>query len=139
MSDTKPLHATAASSGPTEGDGISYRGIVWFVVILAVTTLVCQGLMWLMFDIEQSRAAATDVARAPLAAPAGTRPPQPNLLTLEPEMPLGEPSNLQRFREHEDAVLTTYGWVDQNAGTVRIPIDRAKALVLERGLPTRSK
>ena len=34
-------------------------------------------------------------------------------------------------------MLTTYGWVDKNAGTVRIPIDRAKELLLERGLPVR--
>jgi hypothetical protein len=37
----------------------------------------------------------------------------------------------------EDRVLTTYAWVDRNAGTVRIPVDRAKDLALERGLPAR--
>jgi hypothetical protein len=29
----------------------------------------------------------------------------------------------------------TYGWIDRNGGVVRLPIDRAMDLVLERGLP----
>ena len=41
------------------------------------------------------------------------------------------------FRAHEHEVLTTYGWTDKNAGVVRIPIERAKDLLLERGLPVR--
>jgi len=36
-------------------------------------------------------------------------------------------------------VLSTYGWTDKNAGVVRIPIDRAMELQLERGFPTRKE
>ena len=54
-----------------------------------------------------------------------------------PSLLLREPMNLQKFREEEEHLLTSYGWVDQNAGVVRLPIDRAKALLLERGLPVR--
>ncbi|MGH9699410.1 MAG: hypothetical protein ACRD5R_18225 [Candidatus Acidiferrales bacterium] len=35
-------------------------------------------------------------------------------------------------------MLQTYGWVNQAAGQVRVPVDRAMALILERGLPTRT-
>ena len=35
------------------------------------------------------------------------------------------------LRAEEAEVLTTYGWVDQEKGTVRIPVDRAADLVLE--------
>lgn len=42
---------------------------------------------------------------------------------------------LHALRESEKATLTTYGWVDRKAGTVRIPIDRAMDLVAERGVP----
>lgn len=31
----------------------------------------------------------------------------------------------------QEAALTTYGWLDRQAGKVQIPIDRAKQLVLE--------
>ena len=34
-------------------------------------------------------------------------------------------------------MLDSYGWVDKNAGVVRIPIDEAMKLTLERGLPAR--
>lgn len=42
-----------------------------------------------------------------------------------------------RVRDEEDQLLHSYGWVDQNAGVVRIPIERAMDLLLQRGLPTR--
>jgi hypothetical protein len=34
-------------------------------------------------------------------------------------------------------LLEGYGWVDREAGVVRLPIERAMELLLERGLPTR--
>ena len=33
-------------------------------------------------------------------------------------------------------ILSTYGWTDKNAGIVRIPIDRAIELQLQRGFPS---
>ena len=111
-----------------ESDGISYRGIVVFVVILAVTTFICQGIVVAMFKYFDADAAKSGATRAVMAAPAGTMPPAPNLL-------LDEPANLKHFRMTEDEVLQTYGWQDKNAGTVRLPIHRAKELVLERGFP----
>jgi hypothetical protein len=65
----------------------------------------------------------------PLAAGEATRlPPEPRLQT-NPRADLAE------LREREDRALNTYSWVDRNAGIVRIPIDRAMSLTLERGLP----
>lgn len=43
--------------------------------------------------------------------------------------------DLADFRAAEEADLNSYGWIDRKAGTVRIPIDRAMQLILERGLP----
>jgi hypothetical protein len=42
---------------------------------------------------------------------------------------------LAELRAAEDGDLNSCGWVDRNAGIVRIPIDRAMQLILERGLP----
>lgn len=141
MPDTKH-HAAAA---PVEGDGVSYSGIVWFVIILAGTTLVCQGLMYVLLSTFKYQAAVAEVSPVavtterqaiegrvyPTVTSIGTNAgPQPKLL-------VNEPANLKMFREHEHEVLTTYGWMDKNAGVVRIPIERAKDLLLERGLPVR--
>lgn len=49
--------------------------------------------------------------------------------------PVGEA--FKQLRATEDAILTTYGWVDREKGVVRIPIDRAIDLLAQRGLPTR--
>ena len=42
-----------------------------------------------------------------------------------------------RGRERSRRALESYGWVDQQAGAVRIPIERAIDIVAERGLPHR--
>ena len=56
--------------------------------------------------------------------------PQPRLETYEP-------TEINDFRVQEERTLHSYGWVDQQAGVVRIPIARAMELVAQRGLPTR--
>ena len=127
MADTKQ-HPSAI---PVESDGVSYSGVLWFVIILTATTLFCQAVVWGMFEIMERRASASDAPRSPLAVQTGTPPPGPNLLT-------DEPANLQKFQQSERDRLSTYG-LDKNTGAVRIPIDRAKELVLERGLPARVK
>ena len=130
MADTSSHSHDPLAGLPVQSDGVSFSGIVWFVVILTVTTLACAALVGGMFSYMTSRASASDPARSPVARPVGELPPGPNLLT-------DEPKNLRAFRDGEESLLHTYGWVDRNAGTVRIPLDRAKDLLVERGLPVR--
>lgn len=44
--------------------------------------------------------------------------------------------DLKGMNRSNDVALEDYGWIDRNAGTVRLPIDRAITLVAERGLPS---
>ncbi|MDE3197118.1 MAG: hypothetical protein KGN84_12275 [Acidobacteriota bacterium] len=44
---------------------------------------------------------------------------------------------LKDMRDDEDAILNSYGWVDPNKGTVRIPIDQAIDIVAAKGLPSK--
>ena len=140
MADIKHA-APAGAQAPTEGDGISYKALAWSMIILAIITLACYGIVVGFFKFMESRAVAGDTPRAPLAGSAsqpairegqviGGPAPGPSLL-------VGEPMNLQKFRDEEERLLSSYGWVDQNTGMVRLPIDRAKALLLERGLQVR--
>jgi hypothetical protein len=148
MADTKHLHST----DPIEGDGINYGGIVWFVVVLIGTALFCELFVWGMFHVMDSRALKNDPARAPLAAAAtsptltggggriltGTQT-EGQVLPVRPGpgLVVDEPMVLKAFRDGEEKALHEYGWIDQNAGTVRLPIERAKDLLLTRGLPVR--
>ena len=61
-------------------------------------------------------------------------PPEPRL-QLAPGHQIHPLDDLKRLRADEDALLHSYGWVDRNAGIVHIPIERAKELLVRRGLP----
>ncbi|HEV3263716.1 MAG TPA: hypothetical protein VG013_43175, partial [Gemmataceae bacterium] len=47
--------------------------------------------------------------------------------------------DLQAVRAAEEKELSTYGWVDQQKGVVRLPIDRAIDLLAQKGLPSRQE
>ena len=53
---------------------------------------------------------------------------------LKTQHPLQE---IKEIRKSSESELNHYSWVDQNSGIVRIPIEEAKKLVLQRGLPVR--
>jgi hypothetical protein len=55
----------------------------------------------------------------------------------EPRLETDERNELAAPRMEEEEHLNSYGWVDQPAGVVHIPIDRAIQLVAERGLAVR--
>jgi len=141
MSTTKA--ASDPGGDPVQADSVNFRGIVWFLAVIFVTTFVCQGLVTGIFKYFQYDADASDAGRAPVAASvsmpvikdgrvlAGTPMPEPNLLA-------DDPAPLAAFRADEETLLTTYGVADKNAGTYRIPIEQAKALLLKQGLPTRT-
>lgn len=141
MSDTKPHVHTG---DPIEPDDISFNGITWFVIILTATVIASQVIVWGLFLWYDYRVTRDDAPRAPLAAPPGTpsidrgrvlsgvdASPMPGLLVDEPMV-------LHEYRDAHRQAQEQYGWVDQAMGTVRLPIERAKDLVLERGLPVRS-
>ena len=44
-------------------------------------------------------------------------------------------ADFAKLHAQEQTELNTYGWVDKSAGVVRIPIERAMQLLVERGLP----
>jgi hypothetical protein len=53
----------------------------------------------------------------------------------KPRLQIKGAVDLATLRAAEEANLDSYGWIDRNSGTVRIPIDRAMQLLVERGLP----
>jgi hypothetical protein len=57
-------------------------------------------------------------------------PPAPQLQTTPAK-------DLRAIRAAEDQLLNNYGWVDQQKGIVRLPIDRAIDLLAQKGLPSR--
>ncbi len=106
----------------------STRAVVAFAVGLFVFIVAAMILVWVTFTYF--------VRHQPLGPPASpfenTRklpPPGTPVLQTSPRR------DFKDFRQHEDELLKTYGWADRRAGVVRLPIDRAMDLLVERGLP----
>jgi hypothetical protein len=137
MADIRNVQPAQPPIAPTESDGVNYRGILWFVIILTVTVLVCQVLMVGVFKMFQHQVTTADPGRPAMMAPATS--PEPGMAVdigaPGPALLTDESGNLRQFRQAEDEDMHSYGWIDKNAGIVRIPIDKAKELLLERGIP----
>jgi hypothetical protein len=129
-----PLHGELHNVDTAhEHSDINIRAIVTFVIVLAVVTIVIQGAMVGMFKVLNMIEEKNDPPVSPLARSAAKDAsdfPDPRLQTT-PWM------DLKQLRARETAHLQGYGWVDQQAGIARIPIDRAKALLLQKGIPVR--
>jgi len=114
--------------------GISYekedantRLIIRAGIGLALGTLVASALVLFLFRWLGERAARGDAPPPPMARmDPGRLPPAPRLQTL-PAQDLGA------VRAEEDRTLTSYGWVNESAGTVHIPIEEAMRRLAERG------
>jgi hypothetical protein len=57
------------------------------------------------------------------------------ILPPEPRLQVSAPKDLKHYKAAQGEILNSYGWVDQNAGVVRIPIERAMDILSQRGLP----
>lgn len=115
-----------------EESDVNIRAIFGFGAALMVVAAVVHLLIYVLFGYFTIREGVQAPAEYPLAASQGHRePPEPRLQT-DPRQDLAD------LRAKEDGQLGSYGWVDKNAGVVRIPIDEAMKLTLERGLPARA-
>ena len=112
-----------------ETSDVSIGAIVKFGIGLAVAALLIHVVMWGLFRVMDAREGKRDRPIPPLVAAALRRTPP------EPRLERDALSPRRRMQVEEDTALTTYGWVDRDAGIVRIPIERAMEILVERGLP----
>ena len=125
-----------------EASDVNIRAILGFGGIVAVVAIGCAVIVFVFFRVLASQAAARDPRLSPLAIPA-TQMPRSTAgspffsSTQQPQLVTNEPAVLQILRQNEDKALHEYGWVDAKSGVARIPIDQAKKLLAERGLPAK--
>ncbi len=128
MVEEKRAGAPAGASGPGhETRDLQPRTILIFGISLSVVILICLAIANWMFHYFATVQTASSPPLSPLARQQA--PPGPHLQAHAPE-------DLGKFRAEEEATLNSYGWVNQQSGIVRIPIDRAMQLLVQRGLPT---
>ena len=105
--------------------------------------IACAVIVWGLFDLMERQAAARDPKLSPLAMPA-TNMSRPGSVSptfgnaRSPQLETDELADAADAARTEDKKLHGYGWVDEKAGVARVPIDQAKKLLVERGLPARA-
>lgn len=136
-----------SSNGAFERRDIRSGGVIWFLVGLAVAGVIITFAVTAFFHYLQRRNEAEQAPISPLVtnAPKDTRRLSTDYRDYlkqnfpSPQLEIDERTQLDQIRLKEEEMLATYGWVDQKAGIVRIPIERAMDLITQRGLPTRSQ
>jgi hypothetical protein len=123
--DETPQRAEFESQGHEARD-IRLRPLI----ITAIGLTLLAGLtllgMWQLFDYFAASRARLDTPPSPLRE-ARELPPEPRL-QVSPK------ADRRDMLAAEMAILHSYGWVDRDAGIVRIPIERAIEILAERGL-----
>jgi len=128
MSDEKPNPGYETSDART--------GLIW---IVAVAVVICVALSVFASDFlfrllhhrdttSQQRSEMERVTQS-ISGSQATFP--------EPRLQIAPQLDLAAMRAREEAELHSYGWIDRKAGVVRLPIDRAMELMVQRGLPVR--
>jgi hypothetical protein len=119
-----PAEPNAANPGYETRD-VNIRAVLWLGIGVGGGTILVGALLWLLLAGFVHRAERRERPLSPLAAER-KGPPAPHLQ----DAPLVD---YREFRAREDHLLSTYGWADKEKGTVRIPIERAMELLVERG------
>lgn len=132
-----------------EKSDVNVRALLMFLVIFIVFAAVTHVVVWAMFRqfVSMSRHVAspplTQVAR-PSSVPQTPRlQPFPSKERTGVMMPPNTSTpvvDMEEMRASEEQALNNAGWVDKQKGIVRLPIDVAKQLAVQRlsgGAPPR--
>ena len=98
-----------------------------YIAIFTAITFV--GIRFLFVALDRQN----EQARQAVSSFVGQR-----VLPPEPRLQVDEPGTWQHQLAVEKSQTEEYAWVNQAAGVVRIPVERAIERVAERGLPARA-
>lgn len=100
--------------------------LVWAVVFLAVLIVLSVAAMGVMFGVLYDAREEEITTVGPMV-----------VLDAKPEGPILQvdpPKELIEMRERNEIETSSYGWIKRESGVVRIPIEEAMRLVVERGI-----
>jgi hypothetical protein len=133
----------SAGNGGYERRDVSAAPILYFLLSLVVAGLAITFFVDGIYRYLEKRSNAEQTPVSPLIVnpSADTRELPSEYKTYlkqnfpAPQLEVDERGQLDKIRIDEAQTLSSYDWIDQKAGTVRIPIDRAMDLLAQRGLP----
>jgi hypothetical protein len=132
-----------------ETSDVNVKALLSFLAVFVIFAAITHLVLWLLFNYfrgifrGETNAPLTEIAR-----PNGSDvPPQPRLqpfATSDPRSQVIAPNaatpvvDMEIMRRNEELILNNPGWVDKDHGRARIPIELAKQLVVQKGLPVAS-
>ena len=125
-----------------ESRDLSSRGVVGFLIALALAGVLVHVILWGLYKyVVRSNMPPAAVQNPIRTSNSEMRQAggDPQIIFPAPRLQPEPVADMNKFRAHEDKVLSTYGWTDQANGKVHIPIDQAIQRVAETGLPTRAQ
>ena len=133
-----------AAEGGYEHEDMQATGVVYFLLALGVATILAMFALRGVYEFLDHREKALQRPVNPLLTDVPTdtlhvAPGYPQSVFPDPKLEENERGQLSGFRVRQEETLYSYGWVDEKAGRVRIPIQRAMDLLVQRGLPVRSQ
>jgi hypothetical protein len=149
-------NGNSTGHGDYERRDIGVAGILYFLAGLVVAGLCVHFIVTGLFHFLEKQNDSQQAAVSPLATnvPKDTRKLPTEYKTdsdssdyekylkstfPSPQLEINERNQLDKIRLNEENTLSTYDYIDEKAGTVRIPIDRAMELIAQRGLPVRNQ
>ncbi|HEY6404266.1 MAG TPA: hypothetical protein VI479_22785 [Blastocatellia bacterium] len=125
--------------GQVESSALSPKPVLLFMAVLFfATAFVFFVVKGLDFGFRKLELENEGQGQPQTEVQTGRRLPPEPLLQGAPgkgdkptELPLEEMATLRKQKEQQ---LNSYGWVDKTSGIARIPIDRAKDIIAEKGL-----
>jgi hypothetical protein len=123
-----------------ERQDMTAQSVFAFLISLAVGGVLVYFVIWGLYHFMDARQRSHQPPQGPLVkqVETDTRIVLPEEITKfpQPRLERNERVEINDFRLKEEQTLSTYGWVDEKAGVIHIPIERAMQLVAQRGLPT---
>ena len=117
-------HHPNGSSGHEQSE-VDVRTIVISLIALLIGAMLAAGLTIGIFRYLHSTNKVDESNAA-----------NPQQLAPEPRVEEKPYEQLISVRAREEHVLTSYAWVDQKEGTVRVPISNAIDMLAQKGLPS---
>jgi hypothetical protein len=123
-----------------ERQDLTAHAVYAFLISLAVGGVLVYFVVWGLYHFMDARQRLRQPQQSPLVKQVDTdtrivSPDEANKFP-QPRLERNERLEINDFRLKEEQTLNSYGWVDEKAGVVHIPIERAMHLVAQRGLPT---
>lgn len=138
-----------------EASDVNVRAIVGFGVFLVVSGILCNVLLYGMYLGLEKWGDTRDPAPNPMVEEA-IKKNRPDFMDLKqktpadvqfremyrlqesfpyPRLQVNEYAEYDNYKKDQMEVLNSYSWINKDAGTVRIPIERAMEIIAERGMP----